>query len=152
MTKQISPLRQRMLDDMAFRNMSASTQQCDTYAVACFARYHRPLPREAEVVVPGAAEKQRIGGLRTDRDARVSQDEIGELGEAVQSDGIGTVDPDVLIRLRKLFANGLQVALLQLDVSQIIVDEGDEPNALVDLCDAYPARCVRLAPDGRCRT
>jgi len=44
MTKQISPLRQRMLDDMAFRNMSPATQRCYTYAVACFARYHRASP------------------------------------------------------------------------------------------------------------
>ena len=44
MTKQISPLRQRMLDDMAFRNMSPSTQKCYTYAVACFARYHHTSP------------------------------------------------------------------------------------------------------------
>ena len=28
MTTQISPLRQRMLDDMAFRNMSPATQKC----------------------------------------------------------------------------------------------------------------------------
>ena len=44
MTKQISPLRQRMIDDMAFRNMSASTQQCYTNAVAGFARYHLAAP------------------------------------------------------------------------------------------------------------
>ena len=44
MTKQISPLRQRMLDDMAFRNMSPATQRCYTYAVACFARFHRTSP------------------------------------------------------------------------------------------------------------
>jgi integrase/recombinase XerD len=40
----ISPLRQRMLDDMAFRNMSPATQRCYTYAVACFARYYRASP------------------------------------------------------------------------------------------------------------
>ena len=40
MTKQISPLRQRMLDDMTFRNMSPATQKCYTYAVACFASSH----------------------------------------------------------------------------------------------------------------
>lgn len=43
MTKQTTPLRQRMLDAMAFRNMSASTQQCYSYAVAGFARYHQTL-------------------------------------------------------------------------------------------------------------
>jgi site-specific recombinase XerD len=49
MTKQITPLRQRMLDDMAFRNMSASTQQCYTYAVAGFARYHRTSPDKLSI-------------------------------------------------------------------------------------------------------
>lgn len=44
MIKQISPLRQRMLDDMAMRNMSPNTQKVYTYAVANFARYHRQSP------------------------------------------------------------------------------------------------------------
>ena len=44
MTKQISPLRQRMIDDMAFRNMSPNTQKVYTYAVANFARFHRQSP------------------------------------------------------------------------------------------------------------
>jgi integrase/recombinase XerD len=44
MTKHISPLRQRMLDDMALRNMAPATQRCYTYAVACFARFHRTSP------------------------------------------------------------------------------------------------------------
>ena len=44
MTKPISPLRQRMLDDMAFRNMSPNTMKVYTYAVGNFARYHRQSP------------------------------------------------------------------------------------------------------------
>ena len=44
MTKQISPLRQRMIDDMAFRNMSPNTQKIYTYAVAKFARFHHQSP------------------------------------------------------------------------------------------------------------
>jgi hypothetical protein len=44
MTKQISPLRQRMIDDMAFRNMSPNTQKVDAYAVANFVRFHRQSP------------------------------------------------------------------------------------------------------------
>jgi Phage integrase, N-terminal SAM-like domain len=42
MTKQISPLRQRMIDDMAFRNMSSNTQKVYAYAVANFAKFHPP--------------------------------------------------------------------------------------------------------------
>jgi len=44
MTEQISPLRQRMIDDMAFRNMSPNTQKVYAYAVANFARFHRQSP------------------------------------------------------------------------------------------------------------
>ncbi len=44
MTKPISPLRQRMIDDMAFRNMSPNTQKVYTYAVANFARFHGQSP------------------------------------------------------------------------------------------------------------
>jgi integrase/recombinase XerD len=44
MTKQISPLRQRMIDDMALRNMSPNTQKIYTYAVANFSAFHRRSP------------------------------------------------------------------------------------------------------------
>jgi Phage integrase, N-terminal SAM-like domain len=44
MTKQISPLRQRMIDDMAFRNMSPKKQKVYAYAVGNFARFHRQSP------------------------------------------------------------------------------------------------------------
>ena len=43
-TKQTTPLRQRMIEDMTFRNMSASTMRVYTYAVANFARYHHKSP------------------------------------------------------------------------------------------------------------
>jgi hypothetical protein len=36
------------------------------------------------------------------------------------------------------WCNGLQGSLLQIDISQIIVDEGDDPNSLVDFSDAEP--------------
>ena len=44
MTKQISPLRQRMIEDMVMRNMAPTTQRVYTYAVANFARYHHKSP------------------------------------------------------------------------------------------------------------
>jgi integrase/recombinase XerD len=44
MTKPISPLRQRMIDDMTFRNMSASSQKVYTYAVANFSIFHGRSP------------------------------------------------------------------------------------------------------------
>ena len=44
MTKQITPLRQRMIEDMVFRNMAPTTQRVYTYAVANFAHYHHQSP------------------------------------------------------------------------------------------------------------
>jgi hypothetical protein len=44
MTKSISPLRRRMIDDMTIRNMSPSTQKIYTYAVANFSAFHRRAP------------------------------------------------------------------------------------------------------------
>jgi site-specific recombinase XerD len=44
MTKTISPLRQRMLDDMTMRNMSPRTQKVYTQAVANFARFYAQSP------------------------------------------------------------------------------------------------------------
>ena len=44
MNKPISPLRQRMLDDMTFRNMSPATKKVYSYAVANFSAFHRRSP------------------------------------------------------------------------------------------------------------
>lgn len=44
MTKQISPLRQRMIDDMTVRNMSPNTKNIYISAVARFSAYHRRSP------------------------------------------------------------------------------------------------------------
>ena len=44
MTRPISKLRQRMIEDMSFRNMSPATQKCYLYAVGSFARFHRTPP------------------------------------------------------------------------------------------------------------
>ena len=56
MIKQISPLRQRMIDDMAFRNMSPNTQKVYAYAVANFARFHHQSPDKL-----GPEHRPRIG-------------------------------------------------------------------------------------------
>ena len=44
MTKRVSPLRQRMIDDMKIRNMSPNTQNIYIFAVARFSAYHRRSP------------------------------------------------------------------------------------------------------------
>jgi integrase/recombinase XerD len=46
MTKQISPLRQRMIDDMAMRNMSPATQGAYVRAVRNLSRFFRRSPDE----------------------------------------------------------------------------------------------------------
>ena len=46
MTRQISPLRQRMIDVMTFRNMSPNCEKVCTYAVTNFSAFHgRSSPR-----------------------------------------------------------------------------------------------------------
>ena len=44
MTKPISPLRQRMIDDMTMRNLSPSTHETYIRAVAQFSAFHRRSP------------------------------------------------------------------------------------------------------------
>jgi integrase/recombinase XerD len=44
MTKQLSPLRQRMIDDMRIRNMSPNTEKIYTYAVANYSTFHGRSP------------------------------------------------------------------------------------------------------------
>jgi integrase/recombinase XerD len=44
MTKPISPLRQRMIDDMTMRNLSPSTQETYIRAVAQFSTFHQRSP------------------------------------------------------------------------------------------------------------
>ena len=44
MTKPISPLRQRMIDDMTMRNLSPSTQETYIRSVAQFSAFHRRSP------------------------------------------------------------------------------------------------------------
>ena len=44
MTRPISPLRQRMIDDMTMRNLSPSTQETYIRAVAQFSTFHRRSP------------------------------------------------------------------------------------------------------------
>ena len=44
MTKPISPLRQRMIDDMTMRNLSPNTQETYIRAVAQFTAFHRRSP------------------------------------------------------------------------------------------------------------
>jgi integrase/recombinase XerD len=49
MTKKISPLRQRMIDDMKMRNVASGTQKIYTCAVANFARYHGTPPDQLDL-------------------------------------------------------------------------------------------------------
>jgi len=65
MTKPISPLRQRMLDDMTFRNMSPNTQKIYSYAVANFSAFHGRSPDKLGVEDVRAYRLHLIGrGLK----------------------------------------------------------------------------------------
>jgi hypothetical protein len=68
MTKPISPLRQRMLDDMTFRNMSPNTQKVYSYAVANFSAFHGRSPDKLgveDVRACGSAGQARTGRARS---------------------------------------------------------------------------------------
>jgi len=56
MTVQMTPLRRRMIDDMAIRNMSPNTQKIYIRAVAHFSAYHRQSPDKL-----GHGRRIRIG-------------------------------------------------------------------------------------------
>jgi hypothetical protein len=60
MTKPISPLRQRMIDDMTIRNMSPSTQKVYTYAVANFSSFHGRSPDKWEKWGQSGLKKRRL--------------------------------------------------------------------------------------------
>ena len=49
MNKPISPLRQRMIDDMTMRNLSANTQETYIRSVAQLSAFHRRLPDQLGV-------------------------------------------------------------------------------------------------------
>src|SRR5262249_44895152 len=49
MTKPISPLRQRMIDDMTMRNFSPNTHETYIRSVAQFSAFHRPSPDQLRV-------------------------------------------------------------------------------------------------------
>jgi integrase-like protein/tripartite tricarboxylate transporter family receptor len=90
-TKQISPLRQRMIDDMKFRNMSPNTQKVYTYAVANFSAFHGRSPdklgiedvREYQLHLMGRGLKATsinpiIGALRFFYGITLGQKEIAD--------------------------------------------------------------------------
>ena len=73
MTKQMTPLRRRMIDDMTIRNMSPSTQKGYVAAVANFSIFHGRSPDHK-------AHSQRLRGFSGAKDevlltatARVSE-------------------------------------------------------------------------------
>jgi integrase/recombinase XerD len=49
MSKPISPLRQRMIDDMTMRNLSPNTQETYIRSIAQFSAFHRRSPNQLGV-------------------------------------------------------------------------------------------------------
>ena len=63
------------------------------------------LAGEAEVVVPGVAQQQRVDCLRIGGEIRIPENEVGKLREAMLRNRIGGVEPHVLIDRSELFAD-----------------------------------------------
>src|SRR3954466_3532092 len=59
MTKQLTPLRQRMLDDMALRNMSPATQRVYINAVKNFSEPRKPLKPNRKRYYVGVTVRKR---------------------------------------------------------------------------------------------
>jgi site-specific recombinase XerD len=119
-TKPISPLRQRMIDDMKFRNMSPNTQKVYTYAVANFSAFHRRAPdklgiediREYRLHLIGRGLKATsinpiVGALRFFYGITLGQKEIVEqIPFARKEDTLPAVlSQDEVVRLLKGEAN-----------------------------------------------
>ena len=66
------------------------------HARTCHAHILRQpiLPRKAGIIVPGVAQKHRIGDFCANRDFRVFQNEIRDLGKASLQHGIEAVQSD----------------------------------------------------------
>ena len=63
MTEQVSPLRQRIIDDMTIRNMSPNTQKAYIRAVKNFSRYFGKSPDKLNFE---DVRKYQLGGTSTD--------------------------------------------------------------------------------------
>ena len=70
------------------------------------------LAGEAQIVVPGVAEEERVGGLGIGRKIRISQNEIRELREAVQRDWIGAIQPHVLLDFLEIAGDVLHLGIV----------------------------------------
>ena len=120
MTKQVSPLRQRMIDDMNFRNMSPNTQKVYTYAVANFSAFHGRTPdklgiehvREYRLHLMARGLKPAsinpiIGALRFFYSITLGQKELAEqIPFARKEDALPTVlTQEEVVRLLKAEAN-----------------------------------------------
>jgi hypothetical protein len=119
-TKPISPLRQRMIDDMKFRNMSPSNQKVYIYAVANFSAFHGRPPdkRGIEHVracrihlmsrgLKAASINPIIGGLRFFYGITLGQKEMAEqIPFARKEDRLPVVlTPDEVAKLLKAESN-----------------------------------------------
>jgi hypothetical protein len=76
MTKPITPLRQRMLDDMALRNMSPATQRVYISAVKNFSEPGKPFKPNRKRYYVGVTVRNR-------------SDTVGEIGSLVRGHGVG---------------------------------------------------------------
>jgi integrase/recombinase XerD len=139
MTKPVSPLRQRMIDDMTFRNMSPNSQKVYTYAVANFAAFHGRSPdklgvehiREYRLHLLARGLKATsinpiVGGLRFFYGTTLGKEEIAEqIPYARAEDALPAVlTPDEVVRLFRAVSNfKVRTALITIYAAGLRVSE-----------------------------
>lgn len=139
MTKPVSPLRQRMIDDMTFRNMSPNSQKVYTYAVANFAAFHGQPPdklgiehiREYRLHLLARGLKATsinpiVGGLRFFYGTTLGKQEIAEqIPYARAEDALPAVlTPDEVVRLFRAVSNfKVRTALITIYAAGLRVSE-----------------------------
>jgi site-specific recombinase XerD len=139
MTKPISPLRQRMIEDMTFRNMSASSQKVYTYAVANFAAFHGRSPdklgvehvREYRLHLLARGLKATsinpiVGALRFFYATTLGRKEIAEQIPYARAEDMlpAVLTPDEVVRLFKAVTNfKVRTALITIYAAGLRVSE-----------------------------
>jgi integrase/recombinase XerD len=139
MTNQVSPLRQRMIDDMTFRNMSLSSQKVYTYAVANFAAFHGKSPDQLGIEhvrkyrlhllargLKATSINPIVGALRFFYGTTLGKKEIAEqIPYARREDTLPAVlTPDEVVRLFKAVSSlKMRTALITIYAAGLRVSE-----------------------------
>jgi site-specific recombinase XerD len=139
MTNPISPLRQRMIDDMTFRNMSPNSQKVYTYAVANFAAFHGQSPDKLGIEhirayrlhllargLKATSINPIVAGLRFFYGTTLDKEEVADrIPYARPEDALPAVlTPDEVVRLFRAVSNlKVRTALITIYAAGLRVSE-----------------------------